>query len=55
MTEQTEAERYRAALKMICHLWADNKVESDNPFEDGYDDGLRAAANIAAYALGQKP
>lgn len=52
MTEQTEAERHKAALKMIYHLWVSNTVEDDDPFEDGYDAGLRAAANIAARALG---
>ena len=51
MTEQTEAERYEAALKMIYHLWVDNRVEDDDPFEDGYDAGLRVAANIAGHAL----
>ena len=52
MTEQTEAERHKAALKMIYDLWVGNRVESDDPFEDGYDAGLRVAANIAGHALG---
>jgi len=55
MTEQTEEERYEAALKMIYDLWVSNTVESDDPFEDGYDAGLRVAANIAGHVLGQKP
>ena len=55
MTEQTKSERYMAALKMIYDLWVSNTVEDDDPFEDGYDAGLRVAANIAAHVLGQKP
>ena len=51
MTEQTEAKQYKAALKMIYDLWVSNTVEDDDPFEDGYDAGLRVSANIAGHVL----
>lgn len=41
----------RRALREIVMLYSDNDPIPEDPFEDGYDCGLRAAAKIAKAAL----
>lgn len=48
----TEAD-LKAALRAIIKLYEENDPTPEDPFEDGYDCGLRAAAKIARESLGQ--
>lgn len=50
MSEQTKLQIAEEALRAIVDAWITNKYE-DEDYEEGYDDGLKIAHDIASKGL----